>query len=133
MAEEIDDNDDLLAGPDAVRKYKRRNGKEFYARSGTRSQRNKIENLFENDPVMNAIGWMLWARLANEDGSQKYKSKDYKTFMESLDYDVAQEMALLIQRGDKKEDDEDEDEFGDSLDGKVLKQVKNSKRRKGRT
>ena len=97
--------DDLLAGPDAVTECKLRDGRKFSVRSGTRTERNKIEAKMRNENlVMDAIAATLYFRVANSDGSPKFASKDFKKFAEELDYDMAAEMALVIRKLDGSED-----------------------------
>lgn len=123
--------EDLLAGPDSVKEHTLRNGKKFKSRSGTRSERNKIEKKFTNDElIMDAIATALWFLLADDDGSRKFDgdNTEFKKFAAKLDYDLATEMYVKIKgiTEDKKDDEL-------TLDERVEKHLKNSKDQKGGT
>lgn len=120
---------DLLAGPNATKIVTNRKKQKIHIRSGTRSERNKIEKMMTNESlVMDAIALTLWLRLANPDGSKKFEDQPFKEFAEELDYDAATEVAVLIRKLDGAEEDD-----GLTLDEKVAKAAKNSKRQKGAT
>lgn len=130
-----DDNqsvlDKLLAGPNATTKHVLRDGTEFYSRAGTRNERNKIEQKMRNeDLVMDAIAATLWFRLSDSSGERILDGdkKAYQQYVDSLDLDVAAEMALIIRRQSEPEEGDDL-----TLDERVEKHLKNSKAQKEAT
>lgn len=110
--------DDLMRGSDSVRTYTLRDGRTVLIRSGTRSERNRIEQKMGDKTVMDGIALFMFLRAANEDGTRRFAHLKFNEFAEQLDYDMATEIAMLSRRGDFSDDEL-------SLDGKVAEQVKN--------
>ncbi len=122
--------EDLLAGPDAVRELETASGKKFYARSGTRGQRNSIESAFQDSTkYMDAVLKCVYFQLANPDGTQHHADKSQKELAAVANYDAALEIVLAI-RGDEDENGEGDE---DTLDEKTAEMLGNSKSQSGST
>lgn len=112
----------LSTGPNTVTAYKNKAGKTFYMRSGSRSERNKIEEKFNDiTKPMDAVAAMMYYRLCDVTGAPHYRGRKFTDVTQELNYDSCTEMALIV----RKREEIDEDEVH-SLDDETEAQIKNS-------
>lgn len=120
MSEELDYSE-LSTGPNTVGSYKNKAGKTFYMRSGSRSERNKIEDKFNDiTKPMDAVAAMIYYRLCDSMGTPHYRGRKFSEVSQELNYDVCTEMALIV----RKREEIDEDSVH-SLDEETEGQLKN--------
>lgn len=98
--------DKLKVGADHVKFYEVE-GVRYPIRNGTRSERNKIENSFQNEKTpMDSVVLFMFLRAANEDGSRYYGAVDMRDMAEDLDFDVAKKLLMAAQKTDEDKKDE---------------------------
>lgn len=111
--------DDLLAGPNATRTYTLRDGRSVIIRAGTRAERNRIEGkMGKENAIMDGVALFMFLRAANPDGTRRFVDQKFAEFAETLDYDLAVEIAMQARRAEEAEDEI-------SLDARVAVQAKN--------
>lgn len=114
----------LLSGPDTLYEIETSWGATVKIRSGSLSQRNLAEQkLFNTEKIFDGVAFLLWRRLAKDDGTQLTLNEDgservgFAKFAGSLNHNRAIEMNVAIRKldnGDLYEVESDEYDLDDT-------------------